>query len=88
MKKPLLWVTGVDGCARTARLRDRQIHIMAGSGKSRNSADRIDRISRCGSIASATSRSERRGGPISRGGPSVLPMKPFDRVQLVKVQSS
>jgi hypothetical protein len=32
-------------------------------------------ISSTGSIASATSCAERRGGPTSRGGPSVLPMR-------------
>ena len=62
----------VDGCAGTVRLRDRQNHAFASS---RNPADRSATISSVGSIASATSRAERRGGPTSRGGPSVLPIK-------------
>ena len=54
------------------RWRDRQNHAFTLC--SRNSADRNSTISSAGSIATMTSRAERRGGPTSRGDPSVLPI--------------
>ncbi len=63
----------VEGCDGIVRWRDRQNHAFA--LLPRNSADRNSTISSAGSMARRTSRAERRGGPTSRGGPSVLPIK-------------
>ena len=63
----------MEGCAGVVRWRDRQNHAFAFLPW--NSADRNSTTSSAGSMASVTSRAERRGGPKSRDGPSVLPIK-------------
>src|SRR5438093_8550724 len=65
----------VEGCAAIARLRDRQSQDFNCSSHTLNSVERSCTISSAGSIAFITSRALRRGGPSSRGAPSVLPIR-------------
>ena len=62
-----------EGCVGIVRWRDKQNHALA--PWLLNSAARSSTISRTGSMASATSRAVRRGGPNSRAPPSVEPIK-------------
>ena len=57
------------------RLREKHSQAFSCFPQTPNSQERSYRISNAGSIAFMTSRALRRGGPTSRGGPSVLPIR-------------